>query len=167
MVPVTKPNTKEVQCQLAPCDETKPQQEVIVTPKSGRVGIFNAEDFLSRAQINDKINNILRSPTKAPNGVRQRSVYTNNNPSPVSSTTVFSCQCQIKTRHICSLCVSVCVPMCVCVMVIDWEYTSIFIMTIKYRIEIEMKYFSIELAAIVVAFAWNGFVVIANEQHVA
>lgn len=40
-------------------------------------------------------------------------------------------------------------------------------MTIKYRIEIEMKYFSIELAAIVVAFAWNGFVVIANEQHVA
>ncbi|TDG38311.1 hypothetical protein AWZ03_015267, partial [Drosophila navojoa] len=51
-------------------------------PKSGRVGIFNAEDFLSRAQTNDKINNILRSPTKAPNGVRQRSVYTNNNPSP-------------------------------------------------------------------------------------
>lgn len=30
-----------------------------------------------------------------------------------------------------------------------------------------MKYFSIELAAIIVAFAWNGFVVIANEQHVA
>ncbi|KAL7737079.1 hypothetical protein ACLKA6_005297 [Drosophila palustris] len=85
MVPVTKPNTKEVQCQLATCDESKQQQEVIVTPKSGRVGIFNAEDFLSRAQMNDKINNILRSPTKAPNGVRQRSVYTNNNPSPQSS----------------------------------------------------------------------------------
>lgn len=30
-----------------------------------------------------------------------------------------------------------------------------------------MKYFSIELTAIVVAFAWNGFVVVANEQHVA
>lgn len=164
MVPVTKPNTKEVQCQLAPCDETKPQQEVIVTPKSGRVGIFNAEDFLSRAQINDKINNILRSPTKAPNGVRQRSVYTNNNPSPVSSTTVFSCQCQIKTSTYVHYAL-VCVPMCV--MVIDWEYTSIFIRTIKYRTEIEMKYFSIELAAIIVAFAWNGFAVIANEQHVA
>ncbi|KRF80369.1 uncharacterized protein [Drosophila virilis] len=84
MVPVTKPNTKEVQCQLAACDETKQQPETIVTPKSGRVGIFNAEDFLWRVQMNDKINNILRSPTQAPNGVRQRSVYTNNNPSPSS-----------------------------------------------------------------------------------
>ncbi|XP_060656188.1 uncharacterized protein LOC133841479 isoform X1 [Drosophila sulfurigaster albostrigata] len=85
MVPVTKPNTKEVQCQLTACDESKLQPEVMLTPKSGRVGIFNAEDFLSRAQMNDKINNILRSPTKAPNGVRQRSVYTNNNPSPQTS----------------------------------------------------------------------------------
>lgn len=71
-------NTKEVQCQHSGCDEPKQDNN----PKSGRVGIFNAEDFLSRAQMNDKINNILRSPTKAPNGVRQRSVYTNNNPSP-------------------------------------------------------------------------------------
>ncbi|XP_030558593.1 uncharacterized protein LOC115761105 isoform X2 [Drosophila novamexicana] len=84
MVPVTKPNTKEVQCQLAACDETKQQPEAIVTPESGRVGIFNAEDFLWRAHMNNKINNILRSPTKAPNGVRQRSVYTNNNLSPSS-----------------------------------------------------------------------------------
>ncbi|KRG04660.1 uncharacterized protein Dmoj_GI19041, isoform B [Drosophila mojavensis] len=80
MVPVTK----EVQCQLAESDEAEQQPETVVTPKSGRVGIFNAEDFLSRAQTNDKINNILRSPTKSPNGVRQRSVYTNNNPSPSS-----------------------------------------------------------------------------------
>ncbi|KAH8370919.1 hypothetical protein KR093_005540, partial [Drosophila rubida] len=85
MVPVTKPNTKEVQCQLAPCDESNVSTDVILTPRGGRVGIFNAEDFLSRAQMNDKINNILRSPTKAPNGVRQRSVYTNNNPSPQTS----------------------------------------------------------------------------------
>lgn len=119
MVPVTKPNTKEVQCQLAPCDETKPQQEVIVTPKSGRVGIFNAEDFLSRAQINDKINNILRSPTKAPNGVRQRSVYTNNNPSPVSSTSfLLSVSNQNKTHM---FIMRQCVCDYVCVMVIDWE----------------------------------------------
>ncbi|XP_064542695.1 uncharacterized protein LOC135431472 isoform X2 [Drosophila montana] len=75
MVPVTKSNTKEVQC----------QPETNVTPKSGRVGIFNAEDFLSRAQTNGKIHNILRSPNKDPNGVRQRSVYTNNNPSPCSA----------------------------------------------------------------------------------
>lgn len=129
MVPVTKPNTKEVQCQLAPPDESKPQQEVIVTPKSGRVGIFNAEDFLSRAQINDKINNILRSPTKAPNGVRQRSVYTNNNPSPVSFITVFFCQCQIK-RH---------TFLCVCVCVHN-RLSSLNIKTINYRI-IKMKYF--------------------------
>lgn len=80
----SKSNTKEVQCQHSACDEPKPEPAPLATPKSGRVGIFNAEDFLSRAQMNDKINNILRSPTKAPNGVRQRSVYTNNNPSPVS-----------------------------------------------------------------------------------
>ncbi|XP_017054098.2 LOW QUALITY PROTEIN: uncharacterized protein LOC108096752 [Drosophila ficusphila] len=85
-------STKEVQCQHSGSDEPQsepvglrrppPPPPLVATPKSGRVGIFNAEDFLSRAQMNDKINNILRSPTKAPNGVRQRSVYTNNNPSP-------------------------------------------------------------------------------------
>ncbi|KAH8258429.1 hypothetical protein KR038_011426 [Drosophila bunnanda] len=76
-------STKEVQCQHSGPDEPLPEPApaMMVTPKSGRVGIFNAEDFLSRAQMNDKINNILRSPTKASNGVRQRSVYTNN-PSP-------------------------------------------------------------------------------------
>ncbi|XP_022232364.1 uncharacterized protein LOC111080827 isoform X2 [Drosophila obscura] len=80
-----KASTKEVQCQSSDC-ETSMQEPVgqVTTPKSGRVGIFNAEDFLSRAQMNDKINNILRSPTKPPNGVRQRSVYTNN-PSPQTS----------------------------------------------------------------------------------
>lgn len=61
-----------------------------------------------------------------------------------------------------------CVCVTMCVLWLSIENTLVFfIMTIKYRIEIEMKYFSIELAAIVVAFAWNGFVVIANEQHVA
>ncbi|EDX07802.1 uncharacterized protein LOC6735244 [Drosophila simulans] len=82
-------STKEVQCQhTGALDEPQveelalPGPAPLATPKSGRVGIFNAEDFLSRAQLNDKINNILRSPTKAPNGVRQRSVFTNNNPSP-------------------------------------------------------------------------------------
>ncbi|XP_043644361.1 uncharacterized protein LOC122613977 isoform X1 [Drosophila teissieri] len=82
-------STKEVQCQHSgTLDEPQAQEPSppttasLATPKSGRVGIFNAEDFLSRAQLNDKINNILRSPTKAPNGVRQRSVFTNNNPSP-------------------------------------------------------------------------------------
>ncbi|XP_026836100.1 uncharacterized protein LOC6547336 isoform X2 [Drosophila erecta] len=99
----TSSSTKEVQCQhTGTLDEPQAQVQVqsqsqaqaqvletapptpapLATPKSGRVGIFNAEDFLSRAQLNDKINNILRSPTKTPNGVRQRSVFTNNNPSP-------------------------------------------------------------------------------------
>lgn len=84
-------STKEVQCQHSGALDEPQVEELalpcpapLATPKSGRVGIFNAEDFLSRAQLNDKINNILRSPTKAPNGVRQRSVFTNNNPSPVS-----------------------------------------------------------------------------------
>ncbi|XP_033149146.1 uncharacterized protein LOC108595913 [Drosophila busckii] len=111
MVPVTKPNTKEVQCQLSTGEESpeqpqspeqqqqqQQQPEVIVTPKSGRVGIFNAEDFLSRAQRNDKINNILRSPTKAPNGVRQRSVYTNNNPSPQASLRLPMSQASLSSR---------------------------------------------------------------------
>ncbi|XP_033255266.1 uncharacterized protein LOC117194910 [Drosophila miranda] len=76
-----KVSTKEAQCQSSDCETS--QQELVSqvsSPKGARVGIFNAEDFLSRAQMNDKIN-ILRSPTKPPNGVRQRSVYTNN-PSP-------------------------------------------------------------------------------------
>ncbi|XP_033255288.1 uncharacterized protein LOC117194936 isoform X2 [Drosophila miranda] len=80
-----KVSTKEAQCQSSDCDTS--QQETVSqvsSPKGARVGIFNAEDFLSRAQTNDKINNILRSPTKPPNGVRQRSVYTNN-PSPQAS----------------------------------------------------------------------------------
>ncbi|KAI8035723.1 uncharacterized protein LOC128256936 [Drosophila gunungcola] len=86
-VPPKTSTSKEVQCQETGCDEpqvepTAPAPVPVATPKSSRVGIFNAEDFLSRAQMNDKINNILRSPTKAPNGVRQRSVYTNNSPSP-------------------------------------------------------------------------------------
>ncbi|XP_033255134.1 uncharacterized protein LOC117194746 isoform X2 [Drosophila miranda] len=80
-----KVSTKEAQCQSSDC-ETSQQEPVsqVSSPKVARVGIFNAEDFLSRAQMNDKINNILRSPTKPPNGVRQRSVYTNN-PSPQAS----------------------------------------------------------------------------------
>ncbi|XP_033254815.1 uncharacterized protein LOC117194358 isoform X2 [Drosophila miranda] len=79
-----KVSTKEAQCQSSDC-ETSQQEPVsqVSSPKGARVGIFNAEDFLSRAQMNDKIN-ILRSPTKPPNGVRQRSVYTNN-PSPQAS----------------------------------------------------------------------------------
>uniref|UniRef100_A0A1A9W2F2 Uncharacterized protein n=1 Tax=Glossina brevipalpis TaxID=37001 RepID=A0A1A9W2F2_9MUSC len=42
---------------------------------------FNAEEFLARVSMNEKINNILRSPTKTPNGVRQRSVFTAITPS--------------------------------------------------------------------------------------
>ncbi|XP_068147371.1 uncharacterized protein fest isoform X1 [Drosophila tropicalis] len=97
-----KPQTKEVQCQHSAREQTKQEAGTMAsfsplpmtsssmpaTPKSSRVGIFNAEDFLSRAQMNDKINNILRSPTKTSNGVRQRSVYTNNNPSPQTTTRV-------------------------------------------------------------------------------
>ncbi|BFG06224.1 uncharacterized protein DMAD_04779 [Drosophila madeirensis] len=83
---VPKPSTKEVECQSSDCENScsMPEQQLVTSPKGGRVGIFNAEDFLSRAQMNDKINNILRSPTKPANGVRQRSVYTNN-PSPQAS----------------------------------------------------------------------------------
>ncbi|KAH8269474.1 hypothetical protein KR018_003868 [Drosophila ironensis] len=90
-----KSNTKEAQCQHSANDEPKTETAPLATPKSGRVGIFNAEDFLSRAQMNDKINNILRSPTKAPNGVRQRSVYTNNNP---SAHATMRCMTQLGSR---------------------------------------------------------------------
>ncbi|XP_033246771.1 uncharacterized protein LOC117187923 isoform X2 [Drosophila miranda] len=81
-----KVSTKEAECQSSDC-ETSQQEPVsqVSSPKGGRVGIFNAEDFLSRAQMNDKINNILRSPTKPTNGVRQRSVYTNNPPPGINS----------------------------------------------------------------------------------
>ncbi|XP_033255297.1 uncharacterized protein LOC117194940 isoform X3 [Drosophila miranda] len=80
-----KVSTKEAKCQSSDC-ETSQQEPVsqVSSTKGARVGIFNAEHFLSRAQMNEKINNILRSPTKPPNGVRQRSVYTNN-PSPQAS----------------------------------------------------------------------------------
>jgi len=60
-----KSSSKEVQCSHSGCDEPKLQEAALLsptpltTPKSARVGIFNAEDFLSRAQLNDKINNIL------------------------------------------------------------------------------------------------------------
>jgi len=49
---------------------------------------FNSEDFLSRVNMNEKINNILRSPTKNSNGVRQRSVFTTI--TPVSCEKIFS-----------------------------------------------------------------------------
>lgn len=52
-------------------------------PVSSLIG-FNTEDFLARVNMNEKINNILRSPTKTPNGVRQRSVFTAITPSSVS-----------------------------------------------------------------------------------
>lgn len=39
-------------------------------------GGFNTDEFLARININSKINNILRSPSKTPSGVRQRSVFT-------------------------------------------------------------------------------------------
>ncbi|KAI9578031.1 wurstfest [Glossina fuscipes fuscipes] len=42
---------------------------------------FNTEEFLARVNMNEKINNILRSPRKTPNGVRQRSVFTAITPS--------------------------------------------------------------------------------------
>ncbi|XP_043072008.1 uncharacterized protein LOC6559852 isoform X2 [Drosophila grimshawi] len=98
MIPVTKLHTKEVQCQLDTSDETKEQPKPMLTPKSGRIGIFNAEDFLSRAQMNVKINHILRSPTKVPNGVRQRSVYTNNIPSPQSSMSLSGAAASLSAR---------------------------------------------------------------------
>lgn len=37
---------------------------------------FNTEEFLARVNMNEKINYLLRSPTKTPNGTRQRSVFT-------------------------------------------------------------------------------------------
>ena len=37
---------------------------------------FNTEEFLARVNMNEKINYLLRSPTKTANGSRQRSVFT-------------------------------------------------------------------------------------------
>ncbi|XP_033246738.1 uncharacterized protein LOC117187906 isoform X1 [Drosophila miranda] len=93
-----KVSTKEAECQSSDC-ETSQQEPVsqVSSPKGGRVGICNAEDFLSRAQMNDKSNNILRSPTKPTNGVRQRSVYTNN-PSPEASLRVGMTGAQLAQR---------------------------------------------------------------------
>lgn len=57
-------------------------------PLASNSGTFNTDDFLSRVNMNDKINNILRSPTKAPNGIRQRSVFTAITPTTVSSSII-------------------------------------------------------------------------------
>lgn len=59
-------------------------------PLASNSGTFNTDDFLSRVNMNDKINNILRSPTKAPNGIRQRSVFTAITPTTVSSSIITS-----------------------------------------------------------------------------
>lgn len=59
--------------------ETASQTTYTTTGVGGGVGIFNTEDFLARANMNEKINSILRSPRPS-NGVRQRSVYTTITP---------------------------------------------------------------------------------------
>ncbi|XP_033251354.1 uncharacterized protein LOC117190382 [Drosophila miranda] len=62
-----KVSTKEAQCQSSDC-ETSQQEPVsqVSSPKGARVGIFNAEDFLSRAQMNDKINILSASAPSTP-----------------------------------------------------------------------------------------------------
>lgn len=57
--------------------------KILALPVSSING-FNTEEFLARVNMNEKINNILRSPRKTPNGVRQRSVFTAITPSSVS-----------------------------------------------------------------------------------
>ncbi|XP_037808195.1 uncharacterized protein LOC119601355 [Lucilia sericata] len=59
-------------------EKQKPQvesQKVTPLPVSS-INAFNTEEFLARVNMNEKINYLLRSPTKTPNGTRQRSVFT-------------------------------------------------------------------------------------------
>lgn len=60
--------------------EEKPKTEVepakISTLPVSSINGFNTEEFLARVNMNEKINYLLRSPTKTPNGTRQRSVFT-------------------------------------------------------------------------------------------
>lgn len=71
----------------------QPQSNVLSTqtlknfPLTASTSMFSTDDFLSRVNMNEKINNILRSPNKTPNGIRQRSVFTANAPSTVSTNT--------------------------------------------------------------------------------
>lgn len=83
----TKATAKELQQQQTDTEKPKAQPETPKTPSLPTVTTingFNTEDFLARVNMNEKINNILRSPTKTPNGVRQRSVFTAITPSSVS-----------------------------------------------------------------------------------
>ncbi|XP_037946550.1 uncharacterized protein LOC119678654 [Teleopsis dalmanni] len=52
-----------------------------VTLPLPHVATLSEDDFLARVNMNDKINSILRSPSKTPKSVRQRSVYTGINTS--------------------------------------------------------------------------------------
>ena len=68
-------------------EKTKALPEAVpktTLPTVNTINGFNTEEFLARVNMNEKINNILRSPTKTPNGVRQRSVFTAITPSSVS-----------------------------------------------------------------------------------
>lgn len=62
----------EVQKVNVETEEPKPSSSLPVPIVSG----FNTEEFLARVSMNEKINNILRSPTKTTMGVRQRTVFT-------------------------------------------------------------------------------------------
>ncbi|XP_054736837.1 uncharacterized protein LOC129243670 [Anastrepha obliqua] len=74
-------NITEIKSPVKERLEEKPKLAQPETPKTPSLPVssvigFNTEDFLARVNMNEKINNILRSPTKTPNGVRQRSVFT-------------------------------------------------------------------------------------------
>ncbi|XP_036332691.1 uncharacterized protein LOC118744040 [Rhagoletis pomonella] len=79
-------NVTEINASTKDQVEEKPKPVQPETPKTPSLPVssvigFNTEDFLARVNMNEKINNILRSPTKTPNGVRQRSVFTAITPS--------------------------------------------------------------------------------------
>ncbi|XP_067630293.1 uncharacterized protein fest [Eurosta solidaginis] len=79
-------NVAEMKTPIKDQVEEKPKPTQPEKPKTPSLPVssvisFNTEDFLARVNMNEKINNILRSPTKTPNGVRQRSVFTAITPS--------------------------------------------------------------------------------------
>lgn len=70
---VVSENREEHTITISP--EENDQNKMIPLPVPVSSG-FNSEEFLARVNMNAKLNNILRSPTKTPSGIRQRSLFT-------------------------------------------------------------------------------------------
>lgn len=70
-------NTSNVAKEQAEEKSKTPMEPVKASPLPvSSISGFNTEEFLARVNMNEKINYLLRSPTKTANGSRQRSVFT-------------------------------------------------------------------------------------------